>query len=298
MNLDELRTVRDKERQTDTLQHLRDSFYEEVDEYVGELIAEHERTSDGARVGDPAVSQLAHEIETARTLVEGIWERRMGKLVKQSSLAAAGLAAADEGLTREEQALFADLVDAIEDNRETVLGSLGTRSATESADRDEPDSGPPDPTPDRSAEPTLDAADALGGTDREASRSDPEPPTQESSPPQPTDPTPPAPDPGTEDSVDEPLSSHEMHDGSTESPPDETATPSSGGTASPDDTERSEPSSTDPVDDRTTVRIVRDVGEIFGIDERAYTLSEEDVIQLPEANADPLIERGAAERLE
>ena len=49
---------------------------------------------------------------------------------------------------------------------------------------------------------------------------------------------------------------------------------------------------------RTTVRITRDVGAIFGVDEREYDLADEDVVSLPDANADPLIERGAAERLD
>jgi DNA replication factor GINS len=50
--------------------------------------------------------------------------------------------------------------------------------------------------------------------------------------------------------------------------------------------------------DRQTVRITRDVGEIVGIDERVYELASEDVVQLPAANAKPLVDRDAAERLE
>jgi DNA replication factor GINS len=50
--------------------------------------------------------------------------------------------------------------------------------------------------------------------------------------------------------------------------------------------------------DRTTVRITRDVGEIFGVDERSYELTSEDVVTLPEANADPLVEKDAAEKLD
>jgi DNA replication factor GINS len=46
------------------------------------------------------------------------------------------------------------------------------------------------------------------------------------------------------------------------------------------------------------VRITSDVGEIFGVDQRAYDLTAEDVVTLPEANAGPLVERDAAERLD
>jgi DNA replication factor GINS len=34
------------------------------------------------------------------------------------------------------------------------------------------------------------------------------------------------------------------------------------------------------------------------VDERTYELASEDVVTLPEANAAPLVERGAAEELE
>ena len=49
---------------------------------------------------------------------------------------------------------------------------------------------------------------------------------------------------------------------------------------------------------RTVVRITEDVGPIYGIDEREYDLSSEDVVTLPATNADPLIERDAAEVLD
>jgi DNA replication factor GINS len=50
--------------------------------------------------------------------------------------------------------------------------------------------------------------------------------------------------------------------------------------------------------ERMKVRITEDVGEILGVDQRAYTLRADDVVDLPEANATPLIDREAAEPLE
>jgi DNA replication factor GINS len=50
--------------------------------------------------------------------------------------------------------------------------------------------------------------------------------------------------------------------------------------------------------DRRTVRITDDVGEIFGVDQREYDLSTDDVVTLPADNADPLVEQDAAEPLE
>jgi len=46
------------------------------------------------------------------------------------------------------------------------------------------------------------------------------------------------------------------------------------------------------------LRMTADVGEILGVDDRAYDLESEDVVSLPRQNAEPLLEREAAERLE
>ncbi|WP_323675833.1 hypothetical protein [Halorubellus sp. PRR65] len=51
-------------------------------------------------------------------------------------------------------------------------------------------------------------------------------------------------------------------------------------------------------DERATLRVTENVGEIFGVDEREYTLAAEDVVTLPEENADVLVSQGAAERLD
>jgi DNA replication factor GINS len=50
--------------------------------------------------------------------------------------------------------------------------------------------------------------------------------------------------------------------------------------------------------ERTTVRITDEVGEILGVDQREYRLGADDVVTLPTANAEPLLDREAAERLD
>jgi len=50
--------------------------------------------------------------------------------------------------------------------------------------------------------------------------------------------------------------------------------------------------------DRTTVRITDSVGSIFGVDEREYTLKQEDVVTLPAANAEALLSKDAAVKVE
>lgn len=270
MNLDELRTVQSTERQKDSLQNLRPSFYRDVGEYIAELEDERDRLA--AEVEDPFASpevrRLTDEIETAKDVVRAVYERRMGKLVKQASLAAAGMPADDEGLTAEERELFSDLVDRIETNTNRVLDVLdgdgdgpsiepgGTPESTPTnVETDDPlERSPDEPRPAHADPPdeAIDAADVMGG-ERPPARSN-DPPTDESR------------------------------------PGDESA-------SSVDDT------SSDAADprktvDRLTVRITTDLGPILGVDDREYTLSRDDVVTLPEQNAVPLVERGAAEPVE
>jgi DNA replication factor GINS len=100
-------------------------------------------------------------------------------------------------------------------------------------------------------------------------------------------------------------------DGPTPVPPDP-APPGAPGVDADGETEGAEPGgdpggdrtaadadgSPDDGADRATVRITRDVGSIFGVDEREYDLASEDVVSLPAENADPLVQRDAAERLD
>ncbi len=124
MDLEELRTARDQERRTDSLQHLRDSFYDEATEYVRELKRERSRRADAA--GDPYTPEalrLTDEIDAARETVESLYERRRGKLVELASFAAASKSVETEGMTEQERQLFDDLVDRIKQNERRVLDS-------------------------------------------------------------------------------------------------------------------------------------------------------------------------------
>ncbi|RDZ63347.1 DNA replication protein [Haloferax sp. Atlit-12N] len=337
MNVDDLRSVLRTERQKDSLQHLRESFYEDVAEFIAEQKAKREQKAEQLGTHySPEIRRLTDEIETAEEVVTSIYERRVGKVVKAASFAAAGMSSETDGLTHEEKRLFDDLVDRIEENRGTVLSALEDVSAADSpkdgvsatdVTTAEPDAGvpgvestpatsPPDAVddsgpaippdePDSEAAPTgteTDAsgsgtatgdaaagdvlADAMGGgTGDDTSNAES----------------------GAQTGTDRPAT--EAAAVSTDSgpsdsgpavPPDEpdpeTAAPSAG------DTDTVEPSADDPLsglaDERETVRITADVGTILGVDEREYDLATEDVVTLPAANADPLVERGAAEKLD
>jgi DNA replication factor GINS len=358
MDLDELRSVQSRERQTDSLQQLRESFYQDAGEFIQQLHRERERAAEEADDpwDAPEVSRISDDIDTAEGTVEAIYERRVGKIVKMASLAAADMPTEDEGLTAEERTLFETLVEAIEENRARVEAVIegdnpaaaaadvetgveadagegpaagGTDGPAPSVDTGTPaDTGASDDPPaerprDSSAAPDSSTASdsTTGGAGSDGERrevpSGPDdlgdaPGVDAESGPSPSE-DPSAGSPAEEPGVD---AADLMGDGS------ETADAAGavgaqgrsesgreGGPAVPAGdgpaTESTSPSSDegaggaeDASVDRATVKITSDVGEIFGVDQRAYDLTEEDVVTLPEANAGPLVERDAAERLD
>jgi DNA replication factor GINS len=346
MNLDELRTVQSKERSKDSLQHLRESFYADVADYIADLKDQREEAAERADspFDDPDVNRLTDEIKTAEDVVEAIYERRVGKIVKRASLAATGMPADEEGLTGEEQDLFEGLVERIESNKQDVLDVLAgeaespaessptptpAEGAADSAAQTEgatPDSAPNAAGPtDRSAAPDpgdspgtagsgedVSAADVMGESgvggdssggstpDASDSASDGQrPAAAEAAAIADESDGGPAGRTGA-DSTGEPADSTDESAGALAD--SATSTPdAAGGAPASDSAAGVDADADDPLaglDERTTVRLTDDVGEIFGVDERTYDLEREDVVTLPEANAAPLVERGAAEELE
>ncbi|MFC6798691.1 MULTISPECIES: hypothetical protein [unclassified Haladaptatus] len=288
MNLDDLQSVRSKERQKDSLQHLRETFYADAAEFIQSL--RDEREAAAARADDPfdspEVRRLSDDIKTAESTVEAVYERRIGKLVKMASLDAAGMPVDDDGLTAEEQGVYETLVTAIEENRAHVLSVLAGEGP-QSSDGPEPDADP-------ESEPTkstggVSAAEMMGAGDETATDHETQPiPPDEPAPDDPTPEVPPDepehPDGNRPDAVEEAEADAVAGDAPT----------ATDGEESPEDADES---AADADDERTTVRITKDIGEIFGIDQRTYFLSAEDVVTLPSANAKPLVDRDAAEPL-
>ncbi|MEF8778365.1 MAG: hypothetical protein V5A36_05580 [Natronomonas sp.] len=324
MNLDELQSVQARERQSSDLQHLRSSFYQEVGEFINDLNEKRARAVEEADdpFSEPEVRRLTDDIETAEGTVEAIYERRVGKVVKKASIAAAGMPIEDDGLTAEEEALFEDLVDRIESNRETVLSVLdGEAPAVSCSIEDEESSvartgsepATEQPAPETDPTPATDdglsAADLMGeGTDAvpDSPPMESEPTSPPASEPEPTEPE--APSTGTETPGSEPTATSSGAV-STAEPGQDDRSLSDGRSVPKDDSTSSETDDTTrerseggkrevPGIPRTTVRITADIGEIVGADDRDYDLGSEDVVTLPEPNADVLIEKNAAERLQ
>ncbi|OYR77427.1 hypothetical protein [Halorubrum ezzemoulense] len=376
MNLDELRSAQAKERRKDSLQHLRDSFYDDVGAYVADLRAARDRRAEQVEnpFSDDDVRRLSDEVETAEEVAEALYERRVGKVVKLASFAAADMSVDEEGMTAEERRLFDDLVERISANKSSVLDVLAGESpvpdesatadgddrplgaeegssAPEArtpdpsrADTDSPDGGPepsdadaapadPEPEPSDAATASGDAgalAGAMGGDGGDSS-ADAEPEPNEDRPaPDPESasnggegptPVPPEPAPpgavGADDAADadDTIGDSAIGDsgtvpgdrpaGDTDEGADPGATTDGGaipespaGGGSDAAAEPGAGSKPDRPTERATVRITRDVGAIFGVDEREYELASEDVVSLPVENVDPLVQRDAAERID
>ncbi|WP_336037831.1 hypothetical protein [Halobacterium yunchengense] len=289
MNLEDLRAAQTRERATDGLQELRDSFYADVAEYIAELKEQREAAAAAADdpFGDPEVQELTDKVETAEQVAEAIYERRMGKLVKQASLAAAGMPDDADGLTDEERALYGDLVDRIEANKNHVLDVI---------------SGEADPD-DGTAAGTDDAADAASGRSERATTDRPSDSSAAAAMgggmgADESEPASPETDQSAASGSDRSASAREQTDDGVPDAVAEDLARVQGEDAAPDEDGGAE--AADGGDDvaRTTVRVTDDVGDIFGLDEREYTLEAEDVVTLPEENAQPLVEKGAAERLD
>jgi DNA replication factor GINS len=318
MQLDELQSVRDRERQTDKLQQLRASFYEDAGEFIQQLHAERDRAAERADdpFDAPEVNRLTDEINTAEQTVEAIYEKRVGKIVKAASFAAADLPAEADGMTAEEQDLFDQLVDDIKDNREHVLDVLAGEESPVASEQS-PDISKTTSPPDQSTatEPTRNPTEASpGGTPSEPSartadvEEEPAPKarTESGSSAQPNS--------------DERVSAAEVMGGGPnreEQSPRQTP-PETGQQTQPEQPvrkdggmtrETGEDGSTSPAStvadaptsggvSRETVRITDDVGTFVGSDDRDYDLEPNDIVTLPATNADVLVERGSAEQLE
>ncbi|WP_336357846.1 hypothetical protein [Haloarcula sp. CGMCC 1.6347] len=317
MNVDELQSVQSRERQTDQLQQLRETFYEDAGQFIQQLRSERDRAAERAEdpFDSPEVNRLTDDIKTAEQTVEAVYERRVGKIVKMASLAAADMPTEDDGLTREERDLFETMVEAIESNRGHVLDVIAGEAPT-GAVGDEPNSDErqaPDPEPRQTAdEPAADTADppeplstpdtGVDAADMMGSGGDQSEPAEE-----PDTPTPPDLDTGSNPTVDsqsDPADVPAAGDDVPVPPAEPGAESNSGPAADPThaDGGPQSPASSDTAGaadvDRRTVRITDDVGEIFGVDQREYDLSTDDVVTLPADNADPLVEQDAAEPLE
>lgn len=182
MNLDELRSVRDDARETGELQPLRASFYEEARQFIEELREERDRlaeTSDDP-FGDPEISRLSDRLESARDVLESIYQNRVAKLLRHAATAASAEESDPPAMTREERELYDTLVAAITRTKGAVLQGesadfevdTGEAKAPHTTEADRSDASEPAPEADeqldrQTVRVTADVGTILGIDERE-----------------------------------------------------------------------------------------------------------------------------------
>ncbi|HII51966.1 MAG TPA: hypothetical protein HA321_03520 [Halobacteriales archaeon] len=202
MNLEDLREIQIEERTRSDLQPLLDSFYVDVSEYLQNLRVEKENILQGDvdSVDAKTIRRVDDEIKTVVGVVEAIYDRRVGKILKGASLTAAGLGERDGSLAGEEVGLFRDLVELLQNNRNEIL----QRVSSEGRDHTQQEVETNQISEQKSPQKNMDQAE--------------------------------------------------------------------GGETS-----------------NITIKVVQEVGEIYGVDGNTYDLKEGEIISLPKENAEPLI---------
>ena len=125
MDIETLWGILYKERNMASLQDLPASFCEDVREYIARLQAE-KREADDRRC-----ELVEDEIRNARTKVEDIVRRRIGKLVK---LASSGTKTPPKGMLEEEELIFKGVKRHVDEGKERIFalmmdGQEGEREA-------------------------------------------------------------------------------------------------------------------------------------------------------------------------
>ena len=69
---------------------------------------------------------MEDEIKTVGEVVEAIYDRRVGKILKGASLTAAGIGNRDSSLAEGEAELFKNLVELLQNNRKDILESISS----------------------------------------------------------------------------------------------------------------------------------------------------------------------------
>lgn len=116
MNLEDLANKLVLERESDRLQPMDDSFYEQAAVYVKKLDQARREAADYKEAG-----MIDDEIKNARILIEGVFDRRMSKIIQYAAIYAAGTRLSVEGLTAAEKSVFDGLVAALERGRTEIL---------------------------------------------------------------------------------------------------------------------------------------------------------------------------------
>ncbi len=116
MNLEDLANKLVLERESDRLQPLDEVFYDQASAYIKSLDRSRQDAADYKEAG-----MIYDEMKNARILIEGVFDRRMSKIIQYAAIYAAGTRLNVEGMTRAEKTVFEGLVLALEKGRGEIL---------------------------------------------------------------------------------------------------------------------------------------------------------------------------------
>ncbi len=166
MNLDELRSVRDDERETGSIQPLRPSFYAEARTFIERLRSERDALAEESEspFSDPEVARLSDRLESATGVLQAIYENRVGKLLTHAATAALSGDAERPDLTTEEEVLYETLVEAIRQTEAAALHGDGQDVSVEEVLDETPDTAEdssPSPQPEAETSETSEEIERL-----------------------------------------------------------------------------------------------------------------------------------------
>lgn len=292
------------------LTRLAPSFYERVEDYLGELEEEYQREHEIDPTSGKAML-LQDELFNLRKILEDLYEQRERKVLLLALAAARGGDPDRTNMTDGEEALFESVVEALDEGRRRILHR---------PDRDlEGDAPKATTVPDERSDPPEEPLDAYDGdADPGDAEADPAPPPPGEATPHPRaadeGPAPeaaPAPEGGPEAGVEPepadeaPAARPQGSDGDADGGP---ATDASGPSTEQEDPaaaareagSRDDEAAVPPgVDEegRVVVRVTETVDAFAASDMRTYDLEAEDVACLPPNAAQALVDRDKAELL-
>ncbi len=123
MNLDDLRLLQSNERGSPQLQEVEKELYRKIAEYVRALDENLFKIGDSDEL---KAQKIRDERDSARRVAEGLFERRLGKIIRLASLKASGFGKSPKNLTPEEQEIFESLAETLQKGRAKILAPIVT----------------------------------------------------------------------------------------------------------------------------------------------------------------------------
>lgn len=126
VTLREIQQKLNSERESSDLQHLEEDFYTQVGQLLDELY--EERNEYIKTTNNPfqskEIQELSDKIQTIENTVDALYQQRSGKIIDKAGFAAADMIDGINGATKEEEELFNNLVEGLNDARKNIATTI------------------------------------------------------------------------------------------------------------------------------------------------------------------------------